>query len=96
MLIRLPKGAVKMNNEDKILKMLEQMQNSIDLMQSQIKENTQVLKALEHKVDVVKAEQDNFTYQLAQVSGDVKSIKLATVKGEKAYNFLQNFNKFDS
>ena len=78
-----------MNNEEKILQMLE-------LMQSQITENTQILKALEHKVDVVKAEQDNFTYQLAEIAGDIKSIKLATVKGEKAYNFLQNFNKFDS
>jgi len=28
-------------------------------MQSQVNENTQILKALEHKVDIIKAEQDN-------------------------------------
>jgi hypothetical protein len=78
-----------MNNEEKILQMLE-------LMQSQIKENTEILKALEHKVDVVKAEQDNFTYHLAELSGDVKSIKSTVVKGEKAYDFLENLKKFPS
>ncbi|OAA94541.1 hypothetical protein CLCOS_27570 [Clostridium coskatii] len=38
-----------MNNEEKILKLLENMQ-------SQVNENTQVLKALEHKVDIIKDE----------------------------------------
>lgn len=85
-----------MNNEAKILSMLETLTSKFDALESQVKENTQILKALEHKVDVVKAEQDNFTYQLAEQSKDIKSIKSAVVKGEKAYNFLENFNKFSS
>ncbi|AZV56443.1 hypothetical protein [Clostridium sp. AWRP] len=57
-----------MNNEEKILKLLEDMQ-------SQVNENTQVLKALEHKVDIIKAEQDNMKHELTRISEDTKSIK---------------------
>lgn len=44
-------------------------------MQSQVNENTQVLKALEHKVDIIKAEQDNMKHELTRISEDTKSIK---------------------
>lgn len=85
-----------MNNEDKILQMLENLTNKFDSLEAQVKENTQILKALEHNSQVHKSEMDNINYRLAEISGDVKSIKLATVKGEKAYNFLQNFSKFNA
>lgn len=85
-----------MNNEEKILTLLEgvidkidKLESRFDNLESQVKENTQVLKALEHKVDVIKAEQDNFTYQLSKISGDVHSIKSAVIKGEEAYNYIQ-------
>ena len=31
--------------------------------------------ALEHKVDIIKAEQENMKHELAHISGDTKSIK---------------------
>lgn len=45
-----------MNNEEKILKVLESMQSKFDGLQSQTSENTQILKAIEHKVDLIKTE----------------------------------------
>lgn len=81
---------------NQILSELKNVNNRLDNLETQTSENTQILKALEHNSQVHKAEVDNINYKLAEISGDVKSIKSATVKGEKAYNFLQNFNKFDS
>lgn len=99
-----------MNNEEKILNILGNLSNKIDSMdnkfnsmqsqinglQSQTSENTQILKALEHNSKVHKAEIDNLTHAVAELSGDVKSIKAAVTKGEKAYDFLENFNKFSA
>ncbi|MBV4447717.1 hypothetical protein KM799_14015 [Clostridium tyrobutyricum] len=99
-----------MNNEEKILNLLvnltgkvDSMDNRFDLIQSrldelkfQTTENTQILKALEHNSQIHKAEIDNLTPTAAQISGDVKSIKSAVIKGQKAYDFLENFNKFSS
>lgn len=64
-----------MNNEEKILKVLESMQSQLNGLESQTSENTQILKALEHKVDVIKAEQENMKHDLANISGDIQSIK---------------------
>lgn len=64
-----------MNNEEKILKVLESMQSQLNGLESQTSENTQILKALEHKVDIVKAEQENMKHNLANISGDIQSIK---------------------
>ena len=99
-----------MNNEENILNLLgnltgkvDSMDNRFDLIQSrldelksQTTENTQILKALEHNSQIHKAEIDNLTHVAAKISGDVKSIKSAVIKGQKAYDFLENFNKFSS
>lgn len=65
-------------------------------LESQTSESTQILKALEHNAEVHKAELDNLTHAVAKLSGDVKSIKKEVVKGSKAYDFLENFNKYSS
>ncbi|WP_411680460.1 hypothetical protein [Clostridium thailandense] len=65
-------------------------------LKSQVSENTEILKALEHNSEVHKAEMDNINHQISKLAGDVTSIKSTVVKGEKAYNFLQNFDKFSS
>lgn len=71
-----------MNNEEKILKLLENMQ-------SQISENTQILKALEHKIDTIKAEQENMKHELAHISGDTKSIKSDIEIMSNDLNFIE-------
>jgi uncharacterized protein YoxC len=99
-----------MNNEEKILNILSNltnkvdsidnksnsMQSQLDALKSQTSENTQILKALEHNSEVHKAEIDNLTHTVTEISGDVKSIKSAVTKGQKAYDYLENFNKFSS
>ena len=47
----------------------------LDSIESQINENTQILKALEHKVDVIKAEQENIKHDIAHIKGDVEAVK---------------------
>ncbi|APM40585.1 hypothetical protein [Clostridium kluyveri] len=51
------------------------LQEELSPIKSQLDENTQILKALEHKVDIVKAEQENMKHNLANISGDIQSIK---------------------
>nr|WP_317332303.1 hypothetical protein [uncultured Romboutsia sp.] len=68
--------------ESKILEILKSLQDGqkrmetrLDSMESQINENTQLLKALEHKVDVIKAEQENIKHDIAHIKGDVEAVK---------------------
>ena len=60
-----------------------------DTLSSQVQENTQILKALEHLAQVNKAEHDMMTLDLAEISGEVKSIQkgLATVELVTANNW---------
>lgn len=89
-----------MNNTEKLLQQILDSQNKtnerLDKLEAQTTENTQILKALEHNSQVHKAEIDNLTHAVAELTGDVRSIKAAVTKGEKAYNFLENFNKFSA
>jgi uncharacterized protein YoxC len=91
---------IKVTNTEKLLQQILDSQNKtnecLDKLEAQTTENTQILKALEHNSQVHKAEIDNLTHAVAELSGDVKSIKAAVTKGEKAYDFLENFNKFSA
>lgn len=55
--------------------MLKQILSEIGSIKEQVSENTQILKALEHKVDVIKAEQENMKHDMAEIKGDLKAIK---------------------
>ncbi|MBU3098614.1 hypothetical protein [Clostridium frigoriphilum] len=57
-------------------------QSDIKLTQSDIKsikttqeEHTQILRALEHKTDVISAEQENLKHEVFEIKGEVKSIR---------------------
>ncbi|MBZ4494441.1 hypothetical protein M1I50_09610 [Clostridioides difficile] len=49
--------------------------NRLDIVESQAKENTQILKALEHKADVSKAEHDKMSFDISRVQGDMTETK---------------------
>lgn len=85
-----------LDSQNKTNERLDKLESITGKLESQTSENTQILKALEHNSEVHKAELDNLTHAVARLSGDVESIKKEVVKGSKAYDFLENFNKFSS
>lgn len=52
---------------------LGHLESDVTSLKSQVSENTQILKALEHKAEVYKADVDNLTHGIANLSGEVKS-----------------------
>ena len=70
-------------------KRFESMEKRFDIVDSQLSENTQILKALVHSVEVVKAEQEKMTIDVAYIKGDVTAIKndLFTVETMTVKNY---------
>ena len=60
-----------MSNEDFQKAVLE----NFKAIKSQLNENTQILKALEHKAEINKAEHDKMSNDIAHMQGDITSIK---------------------
>lgn len=44
-------------------------------LKSQVSENTEILKALEHKTDVLKAEQEKLNNEMAHIQGDIMALR---------------------
>lgn len=63
-----------MNNEEKILNVLDNLSNKVDSIQSQVQENTQILKALEHSSQEHKALLDQLNHRVASVEGKIDTI----------------------
>lgn len=72
--------------ENKILQAIEGLKNDfnhkfdvlaekVDNQGNQIRENTQILKALEHLAQVNKAEHDKMSFNIAEISGEIKAIR---------------------
>lgn len=75
--------------EKEILEILKLMQQDIKSVKEDIKlvkediksikvvqdEHTQLLRALEHRTEVISAEQENLKHELAEVKGEVKGIR---------------------
>ncbi|WP_242863264.1 hypothetical protein [Caloranaerobacter ferrireducens] len=53
----------------------DELNNKFDNLELQVKENTQILKALEHSVQTNKAEHDRMINDIAHIKGDIESIK---------------------
>lgn len=51
------------------------MKSDITSMKSALNEHSEILRALEHKTDVISAEQENLKHTVAEVMGEVKSIR---------------------
>jgi len=79
--------------EDKILKAIEDLRKDINLkfenQDNQLKEHTQILKALEHLAEVNKAEHDKMFFNMAEMSGEIKNMRkdLSTVEIMTANNW---------
>lgn len=84
------KEALPMNNEEKILKILESIQSQINGLQSQTSENTQILKALEHNSQMHKAEINKLNHQFAELQDTVKNI---SSKMDENFSELKETNR---
>jgi hypothetical protein len=75
-----------MSNEE-FQKLVMDKLNKIDL---QVDENTQILKALEHKADVNKSEHDKMFMDIAKISGKIEELRsdMSTVEVIAAKNNL--------
>jgi len=86
--------------EDKILKAIEglrkdmnlkfdSLSEKVDSQGTQLKENTQILKALEHLAEINKAEHDKMFFNMAEMSGEIKNMRkdLSTVEIMTANNW---------
>ncbi|KGK91583.1 hypothetical protein DP73_03095 [Desulfosporosinus sp. HMP52] len=56
-------------------KQITALSGKVDNQGLQIKENTQILKALEHLTQVNKAEHDKMAFNIAEISGEIKAIR---------------------
>lgn len=60
---------------DKLENRFDKLETEVDIIKTQQLENTQILRALEHKAEVHKAEMDNLQHQLAKIEGTLNEIK---------------------
>ena len=60
---------------DKVSVKIDSLSDKVDNQGTQLKENTQILKALEHLAEVNKAEHDKMFFNMAEMSGEIKNIR---------------------
>lgn len=54
---------------------ISSMKQDTESIKSTQKEHTQLLSALEHKTNVISAEQENLKHEVAEIKGEVKGIR---------------------
>lgn len=62
-------GQVETNNR------FDSIDKHFDIVESQLNENTQILKALEHKANVSKSEHDKMSFDILNIQGDMTETK---------------------
>jgi hypothetical protein len=60
--------------QELVLDQFKKMNSHFDSLENQIKENTQILKALEHVAEVNKAEHDRMFGYIRNIKGNVEAI----------------------
>ncbi|WP_427339978.1 hypothetical protein [Caloranaerobacter sp. DY30410] len=53
----------------------DELNSRFDSLELQVKENTQILKALEHSTQINRAEHDRIINDIAHIKGDIEAIK---------------------
>ena len=72
-----------MNNKfDSLTNQITTLTEKVDNQGNQIKENTQILKALEHLAQVDKAEHDKMSLDIAELKGEIKAMRKDLLKVE--------------
>jgi hypothetical protein len=61
--------------EKEILEVLNRLLAGQELLKTQVTENTQILKSLEHLAEVNRAEHDKMSNDIAHIQGDIEAIK---------------------
>lgn len=61
--------------ENQVLTLLKEMNNKLDRIETQQKEHTQILRALEAAKDVHAAKLDNIETNIAYIQGDIKALR---------------------
>jgi chromosome segregation ATPase len=61
-------------DKDDLKAIAELLDTKLEPIKSQLNENTQILRALEHSSEVSKAERDKISNDIAYIQGDIKSI----------------------
>lgn len=54
---------------------VDKLDTKLNTIENQQKENTRIIKAIEHRSDVHKAEMDQITNNIAQIQGEVKGLR---------------------
>ncbi len=78
------------NMEKDLLSQIRNMfREELNPIKTQVQENANILKALEHKVDVLSAEQQNMKHEVVEINGEIKAIRkdLSNVEVIKASNW---------
>ena len=60
---------------DKVSVKIDSLSDKVDNQGNQLKEHTQILKALEHLAEVNKAEHDKMFFNMAEMSGEIRNIR---------------------
>lgn len=60
---------------DKLESRMDKLESRMDINEIQTKENTQILKALMHSVEVTNARQEGMIINVAKMQGDIENIK---------------------
>ena len=76
-------------NNDLLTQLKQLLQEELQPIKPQLEENTQILKALEHKVDIIKAEQENMKHDVAIISGSTTAMKNDIELIAKDLNFVE-------
>ena len=64
---------------DKLEGRFDKLETRFNGLEKQVNENTQILKALEHKFDVMKAQQDSMSKTISLIKSDMKVNKTMTI-----------------
>lgn len=61
--------------DKEILGILKSMQNDMKSIKTTQEEHTSLLRSLEHKTDVISAEQENLKHETAEIKGELKNMR---------------------